>query len=70
MVMTSRVPARAMASQTEDMDRQHLVHRHSGLIFVLVGGANTLTSQLLHDALLVPPLTLWPTVLQRKLMFR
>jgi putative flippase GtrA len=34
-----------MASQTVNMDRQHLVHSHSGLIFVLVGGANTLISQ-------------------------
>jgi putative flippase GtrA len=41
-----------MASQTEDMDSQHLVHRHCGVIFVLVGGANTLISQSLLVLLL------------------
>jgi putative flippase GtrA len=34
-----------MASQTKDMDHQHLVDKHSGLTFVLTGGANTLISQ-------------------------
>ncbi len=50
--MTSRVLARGLASQTEDMDRQHLVHSHSGLMFVLAGGANTLISQGLFALLL------------------
>jgi hypothetical protein len=45
-----------MGSQNEDMDHQHLVHRHPEVVFVLAGGANTLISQ----GLLVPLLTWLP----------